>query len=155
MYLAENKKILHHWKKGKQRIKTSGTDNQPELICKYPTYVEHTVYHNSPTEQETCLEFYCLKPYETKPLIWNKNPAAAVVRTNIILIASSTLKRVNILPTRVGTEFGYKRDRYIAEALFFVKPYVSSYKRTCMGTFLSYYRKTSIPINKEKCFVRT
>jgi hypothetical protein len=43
--------------RGKAVIKTSGKDNKPELICKYPTYVEHTVYHNSPTEQETCLEF--------------------------------------------------------------------------------------------------
>jgi hypothetical protein len=86
-------------------IKTSGNDNKPELICKYPTYVEQTVYHNSPTEQETCLGFYSLKPYGTKP-------EAAVVRTNIISIASSTLKRVNILPTRVGIEFDYKKVCY-------------------------------------------
>jgi hypothetical protein len=109
-------------------IKTSGKDNKPELICKYPADVEHTVYHNSPTEQETCLRFYSVKPYETKP-------TAAIVRTDIILITSPTLKKVNILPTRVGI-FDYKRDRYIAEALFFfVKPHVSSYKRTCMETF--------------------
>jgi hypothetical protein len=88
--------------KGKAVIKTSGKDNKSGLIGKYPTYVKHTVYHNSPTEQETCLGFYSLRPYETKP-------AAAVVRTNIILITSSTLKRVNILPTRVGIEFDYKK----------------------------------------------
>jgi hypothetical protein len=57
--------------KGKAVIKTSGKDNKPELIFEYPTYVEHTVYHNSPTEQETCIRFYSLKPYETKPLIWS------------------------------------------------------------------------------------
>jgi hypothetical protein len=105
-------KIKKSLARGKVGIKTSGKDNKSELICKYPTYVEHTVYHNSPTEQETCLRFQSLKPYGTKP-------AAAVVRTNIILIASSTLKGVNILPTRVGIDFDYKRYRYIAEALFF------------------------------------
>jgi hypothetical protein len=91
--------------KGKAVIKTSGKNNKPDLICKYLTYVEHTIYHNSPTEQETCLGFYSLKPYGTKP-------AAAVVQTNIILIASSTLQRVNILPTRVGLEFDYKKVCY-------------------------------------------
>jgi hypothetical protein len=88
--------------KGKAVIKTSCKDNKPELIGKYPTYVEHIVYHNSPTEQETCLGFYSLKPNGTKP-------AAAVVQTNIILITSSTLKKVNILPTRVGIKFDYKK----------------------------------------------
>jgi hypothetical protein len=71
--LLEIKKSYNHWQKGKAVIKTSGNDNKPELICKYPTYVEHTVYHNSPTEQKkTCLGFYSLKPYETKPLLWSK-----------------------------------------------------------------------------------
>jgi hypothetical protein len=105
MYLAENKKNPTPLEKEKAVIKTSGMDNKQELICKYPTYVEHIVYHNSPTEQETCLGFYSLKPYGTKP-------AAAVVRTNIILITSSTLKRVNILPTRVSIEFDYKKVFY-------------------------------------------
>jgi hypothetical protein len=68
MYLA----ILLSLARRKAVIKTSGKDNKPELICKYPTYVEQTVYHNSPTEQETCLGFYSLKPYETKPLLWSK-----------------------------------------------------------------------------------
>jgi hypothetical protein len=54
MYLARNQEILQSLEKkeGKAVIKTSGNDNKPELICKYPTYVEQTVYHNSPTEQE-------------------------------------------------------------------------------------------------------
>jgi hypothetical protein len=72
MYLARNQEILQSLAKRKAVIKASGKDNKPELICKYPTYVEHTVYHNSPTEQETCLGFYSLKPYETKPLLWSK-----------------------------------------------------------------------------------
>jgi hypothetical protein len=70
--LLEIKKSYNHWQKGKAVIKTSGNDNKPELICKYPTYVEQTVYHNSPTEQEIWLGFYSLKPYETKPLLWSK-----------------------------------------------------------------------------------
>jgi len=72
--------------------------------------VEHTIDHNAPTEQETCLGFYSLKPYGTKP-------AAAIVRTNIILITSPTLKKVNILPTKVGIEFDYKRFVTQAEVL--------------------------------------
>jgi hypothetical protein len=52
MYLARNQEILQSLAKRKAVIKTSGKDNKPELICKYPTYVEQTVYHNSPTEQE-------------------------------------------------------------------------------------------------------
>jgi hypothetical protein len=46
-----------------------------------------------------------------------QNPAAAVVRTNIILITSPTLKKVNILPTKVGIEFDYKRFVTQAEVL--------------------------------------
>ncbi len=72
--------------------------------------MEHTIGHNAPTEQETCLGFHSLKPYGTKP-------AAAIVRTNIILITSPTLKKVNILPTKVGIEFDYKRFVTQAEVL--------------------------------------
>ena len=72
--------------------------------------MEHTIDHNAPTEQETCLGFYSLKPYGTKP-------TTAIVRTNIILITSPTLKKVNILPTKVGIEFDYKRFVTQAEVL--------------------------------------
>ncbi len=102
MYLARNQEILQSLAKRKAVIKTSGKDNKPELVCKYPADVKHTVYHNSPIEQETCLGFYSVKPYETKP-------TAAIVRTDIILITSPTLKKVNILPTRVGIEFDYSQ----------------------------------------------
>jgi hypothetical protein len=67
MYLARNQEILQSLAKRKAVIKTSGKDNKPELICKYPTYVEQTIYHNFPTDQGACLGFYSLKPYETKP----------------------------------------------------------------------------------------
>ncbi len=84
--------------------------NPTRIPFEYPNYVEHKVYHYSPTEQETCLGFYSLKPYETKTIDMELNPAAAVVRSNIILITSPTLKKVNIFPTRVGIEFDYKKD---------------------------------------------
>ena len=49
---------------GKAIIKTSGKNDIPELIFEKPVYTEHTVYHNSPAEQETCKGFYQLKPFE-------------------------------------------------------------------------------------------
>ena len=82
---------------GKAIIKTSGKEGKPELIFEKPVYSEHTVYHNSPAEQETCLGHYSLKPYETKPIQFYLHQAAAVVRTDVILITSPILKTVNIL----------------------------------------------------------
>ena len=134
--------------KGKAVIKTSGKDNKPELIFEYPNYVEHKVYHYSPTEQETCLGFYNLKPYETKTIDMELNPAAAVVRSDIILITSPTLKKVNIFPTRVGIEFDYKKDCYTAEAL--VSNLTSQHiKGHVWGHFEIITNKSSIPINHE------
>jgi len=60
-------------------IKTSGKDGKPELIFEKPVFTEHPVYYNSPAEQTTCLGFYALKPYETKPVQFELNQAAPVV----------------------------------------------------------------------------
>ncbi len=60
MYLARNQEILQSLAKRKAVIKTSGKDNEPELICKYPTYVEQTVYRH-PVPQF---------PYRTRNMSW-------------------------------------------------------------------------------------
>ncbi len=77
--------------------------------------IRNTVW--KPAEQTTCLGFYTLKPYETKPVQFELNQAAPVVRTDIILITSPILKKINILPTRTELEFDKQKDCYIATAL--------------------------------------
>ena len=134
---------------GKAVIKTSGKDNKPELTFELPNYVEHTVYHYSPTEQETCLGFYNLKPYETKVIEFELNQAAPVVRTDVILITSPTLKKVNILPTRVEIDFDHKKDCYTAEAL--ISNLTSGHvKGHVWGHFEIVTGKTSIPISADE-----
>jgi hypothetical protein len=77
------------------------------------------------------------------------NPAAAVVRANLILITSPTLKQVNILPTRVGIKFDYKKDCYTAEAL--VSNLKSHHIRGQLwGHFDVITGKSSIHMNQEE-----
>jgi len=49
---------------GKAVIKTSGKFGIPELFFESPKPRQHLVYHYSPAEQETCIGFYSLKPFE-------------------------------------------------------------------------------------------
>ncbi len=84
-----------------------------------------------------------------KAIAMEQNPAAAVVRTNIILITSSTLKRVNILPTRVGIEFDYKKVCYTSLSLSF-KPASLNIREHVWRHFEVITGKTSIPVNQEK-----
>ena len=102
-------------------------------------------------------------PYRTRNMswilqletIWDKtiameqNPAAAVVRTNIILITSPTLKKVNILPTRVGIEFDFKKVCHTSWSLSF-KPTSHHIRRHVWKHVEVITGKTSIPVNQEK-----
>jgi hypothetical protein len=132
-------------------IKTSGKDGKPELIFEKPIYTEHTVYHNSPAEQTTCLGFYTLKPYETKPVQFELNQAAPVVRTDIILITSPILKKINILPTRTELEFDKQKDCYIATAL--VSNLTSEVlKGHVWGHFEIVTNKLNVPIKEDDTY---
>jgi hypothetical protein len=89
-------------KSGLGHVGYSGSVVQPRplVIFKHPTEVSCTVYLASPLDTRLCSAYCKLNPGEKADIEFALNPAAAVIRTDHILISSTDIDDLLIIPSR-------------------------------------------------------
>ncbi len=77
----------------------------PEVIFKYPLYTKCEVYQVSPTEMKSCVAFCTLEANEIRDIEFTLNLAAAVVRTDFVLVMARQIDELYIIPSRSDLTF--------------------------------------------------
>ena len=93
-----------------------GTNARPKMLVRNPIKQQAQIYDSAPRQLHICTAEVQLNPYETTATEFFLNPAAPVIRTDIILITSICWDTISIFPSKSELEFDEKYDCFVARA---------------------------------------
>ena len=102
---------------GTVSYESSALSPYPVVSFKKPIFVETQTIYEKLSLMYSVDTHVSLKPYEKRAVNFYLNPAAPVLRTDIILISPIYLGTVRIIPSRTEITFDAKENAYYGTAL--------------------------------------